>query len=907
MDSREIIRNPSRRSFLQVVSAGLPTLTLMVQQTGAKAAQVTGVARASGKFEPIDLNRYFNASPSDFGPREQAKGLSGDTARDGLVRPSSGKQNLRGIPFWLGPEGLTKKSWLLLSARQDGTAANSLEIPLTLQQFDFICVASFCDWDENEDLPIGADVDVIEKVGQVLAEVVLVYEDDSQHILPIRRRFEVNSPSIQWGHLCYTAEPHIQDAPRRLTDPLSDATQWGSLQSVVWDNHYPVGPDGRQPALLWISALANPKPTQKLKAVRLQAKAEDALAVCGLTLFRGRENPLLYERLRLYRFTLPDASAQDDKRWTLSVDLGIVARTYVLGPFEPEAWLSAPAKGLGEKIQTLDRQNTLYAEITASSDATLVLQDAQNGKRYEFDLNEVAEGKELEARPAGPRLQVLERHKVWLQGQVVDAASQRQIPVRLAFRSREGRYIAPYGHRTEINDAWFQDYGADVKLMDTSFAYVDGAFQVELPVGEVYLEMTKGFEYEAVRKKLTIDPGQREVKLEMSRFADLRSKGWMTADTHVHFLSPSTAVLEGQAEGLNLINLLAAQWSGLFTNVGDLSQGPITSRDGETMVWVGTENRQHILGHIGLLGTQSPVYPMSASGPEESYLGDPLWSSLADWADACRQREGLAVAVHFPYPTAEIAADIVLGKIDALEIWPMKEYFNSLPFLEWYRYLNCGYRLPAVGGTDKMGAYIPAGLNRTYAHVGQEAFNFGSWAKAVRRGNTFVTSGPLLFFQVEGESPGAEIKLGSNGGTLEVLAEARSYVPIHRLEVVMNGRVVASHEEREGVRDLTLKESIKITSPCWLAARCSSSLGPVTTWGFKIAAHTSPIYLQIPGHELFSASASSYFLKIIEGAEAWVETLAIRPDLDRLESVRKVFREARAELHSRLHKHGVPH
>ena len=34
----------------------------------------------------------------------------------------------------------------------------------------------------------------------------------------------------------------------------------------------------------------------------------------------------------------------------------------------------------------------------------------------------------------------------------------------------------------------------------------------------------------------------------------------MTADTHVHFLSPSTAVLEAQAEGLNLVNLLAAQW-----------------------------------------------------------------------------------------------------------------------------------------------------------------------------------------------------------------------------------------------------------------------------------------------------------------------------------------------------------
>jgi hypothetical protein len=86
---------------------------------------------------------------------------------------------------------------------------------------------------------------------------------------------------------------------------------------------------------------------------------------------------------------------------------------------------------------------------------------------------------------------------------------------------------------------------------------------------------------------------------------------------------------------------------------------------------------------------------------------------MAGWADVCRQRQGLAVAVHFPYPIGEIAADIVLGKIDAVEIWPhgdptdqfeAMEEFNSLRYVNWYAYLNCGYRLPAAAGTDKMGA-----------------------------------------------------------------------------------------------------------------------------------------------------------------------------------------------------------
>jgi hypothetical protein len=444
--------------------------------------------------------------------------------------------------------------------------------------------------------------------------------------------------------------------------------------------------------------------------------------------------------------------------------------------------------------------------------------------------------------------------------------------------------------------------------MDTSFAYVDGTFQVELPVGEVYLEMTKGFEYQAVRKKLKIEPNQRELNLDIARLVDLRSRGWVSADTHVHFLSPSTAILEGQAEGLNLINLLAAQWGNLFTNVGDMSHGPLTSKDGEMVVWVGTENRQHLLGHLGLLGGQGhPVFPMSAGGPGESYLGDPLWTNLADWTDACRKREGLVIAVHFPYPTAELAADIVLGKIDAVELYPFGEHFNTLRFLDWYRYLNSGYRLAAVGGTDKMGAYMAAGANRTYAFIGQNEFTFANFAKAVRSGNTFMTTGPLLLLQADGRPPGSEINLGSGSATVEVLVEATSFVPFHRLEVVLNGRVVASREESAGSREMTLKEKISLSGPGWLAARCASRLGPTTSWGLGIQAHTSPVYLNLPGRELFSEPGANYFLTLIDGAESWVKTLATRPNPEQMTQALQVFRDAREHLHRRLHEHGIKH
>ena len=68
---------------------------------------------------------------------------------------------------------------------------------------------------------------------------------------------------------------------------------------------------------------------------------------------------------------------------------------------------------------------------------------------------------------------------------------------------------------------------------------------------------------------IAVRPGRKELRLRIDRTKDLRSAGWVTADTHVHFLSPQTAWLEAQGEGVNVVNLLASQWGRLFTNVGD--------------------------------------------------------------------------------------------------------------------------------------------------------------------------------------------------------------------------------------------------------------------------------------------------------------------------------------------------
>jgi hypothetical protein len=873
-----------RRSFLQAAGAAAPTLELVGNAAGAAAEPE--------KFTPINLDRHFNASARDFGPRPAARGLNAPSIQDSLIHTLAGEQQMQGIPFRLGPADADQRSWVVLSTRPHPWSSRAVEIPIG-RTAGFLCLAQFCDWDPAQFDP--EDADVIEKLGERLADAALVYEDGSERSFPVRRRFEVNPPGAPWGLECFNARQSNSWQAAKLQDPLARGTDWGNLQQTAL-------PQPLSRTVFWIWALDNPAPDRRVRALRLQAAGEDYLVVCGLTLYHGRQNPLRHERRRLYRITLPSPTAEEPNRWKVAVDLGIVCRTFARGEFRPEEWLKAETAGLGERARAQQGLRYLYAEVTSSAEATLTLRDTQSSAQYEFDLARLEPGRELEARQGSSRVELLERDKAWLHGRVVDVSTGRPAPVRLAFRSKEGRYLPPYGHRTEINAAWFQDYGADAQVGESSFAYVDGAFQVELPVGEVYLELSKGFEYQAVRQRLQIAPGQRELELRIPRLTDWRKKGWVTADTHVHFLSPSTAVLEAQAEGLNLVNLLAAQWGDLFTNVGDLPYGPLVSPDKETLVSVGTENRQHLLGHLGLLGGHGePVFPMSADGPSEAYLGDPVWTSMSEWADACRRREGLVVAVHFPNPNAEMAAEIVMGKVDAVELYPRGDAtFRSLAYHDWYRYLNCGYRVAAAGGTDKMAASTPVGGNRTYAYLAGQEFSFANWAAAVRAGRTFATTGPLLEFRADGRMAGDEIRLRGGGGTLEVSVEATSYVPFHRLEVVLNGKVVASREEAGGTRQMKLAEKVTVKGPGWLAARCGSRVAAAR---FGVAAHTSPVYLAVPGQDAFSAPAAAYFLKLIEGTQLYVERLAIRPDKERLERIAKVLQEAHARLHGRLEKH----
>ncbi|HET7771052.1 MAG TPA: CehA/McbA family metallohydrolase [Chloroflexota bacterium] len=852
---------------------------------------------SSSLFAPVDLAPHFNASPSAVAGRWHP------SAARPIDRLPLGQRSFWGVPFHLAPETSTNgaTAWVV-SGPQQGAATT---IPLTGtsdRSPTYLLFAHLCGASPESTPKDDSEFDTtswpgaITRPGERVANYVLVYADGTEHRQPIRWRFEINGSSAA-NQRPFAARPQAMDVPVDFRGPYTHVA-WGRAQTSV---------GGGSGGPYFVYALPNPHPDRPLRALRIESAGDGDVCVAGLTCFFGQDHPLRHRRLESFRLTVPrslaaDPSAKD--QLPISIDLGIIARRYAIPAFDPESWLagegistplpdppsSVPAEPLAE----------LFLDIAASADATLTVGDQT------VPLKPAYEGSAAQSTDQTVRVEIVQPHRAWVHVTVQDGATGQPVPSRVHFRDRHGRYLPPYGFRHEVNDNWFEDYGGDLKLHGTEYAYVDGTFQAELPVGEVYVELFKGFEYQPLRSKLNIQPGQRTLELRAERPLDWRSRGWMTADTHVHFISPQTAWLQGRAEGLNLINLLASQWGDLYTNVTDISGGLSgVSRD-ETLVWVGTENRQHLLGHMSLLGIKGePVFPMTTGGPNESYLGDPTWTTLAEWSDEARRKDGVVVIPHFPNPYCEVTADILLGKIDAVELnmqsWPLQLH-------EWYRYLNCGYRVAAVGGTDKMGAYMPVGAIRTYALVEDgQPLSFEAWATAVKRGRTFTTTGPLVDFTLEGHVPGDDVQLPAGGGTLHVSARAESIVPFHALEIVVNGRVVASQRADEGTYRASIEQAIQLPGSGWVAARVASRMDRWIGSPRLVAAHTTPVYVVAGGQELFSPSDASYMLEILEGGLTWMDTLATRADPERHARNRKVFEDARDHLHTRMHARGDGH
>lgn len=741
------------------------------------------------------------------------------------------------------------------------------------------------------------------RLGEHVATYVLHYADGSEARHAIRRRRQIGMVQrMSWGENCTECVVHRKPHPIPLVSeqafgaPRGDrGSFYGVSTTRVVQPDFPAWAN-----YLW--AWENPHPDKKVVGLTVEP-CGSVVILSAISSGPVSSNPLRWNAREKCVLRLPKGTAFDPVMdpnglyGQIQLDLGQVISAQPRFVYPNGSW----TKSYDNQLPAVSRSEVLV-EYTAHPDAhfhvlgkTVTARSVREGNR---------------STPLTPVASATQRVTL----RVVARGSRKPVPVKLHVHGEAGEYLAPIDRHRNPNTGWIEDYSVDFVNQNVHrCTYISGETTIDLPLGRVYLEVSKGFEIAPIRKAINVTWATRTLTIEIGKVLPWRERGWVTADTHVHFLSPTTALLEGEAEGVNVINLLASQWGELMTNVGDFD-GKMTwgskeaGGSGEYLVRVGTENRQHVLGHISLLGyTGNMIVPLCVGGPDESALGDPVSMLMSEWARQCKKQGGLVIMPHFPNPRLENAANLIGGEIDAVEMTSWGDLYGGIdPYSlsDWYRYLNCGYFIPAVGGTDKMTALTPVGAIRTYARVPRDReFTYANWMDAIRSGQTFVTYGPLIEFAVEGKPAGARIKMKRSGGIVDVEWDVASVtVPVSRVDLVANGEIRES--KRIGPKQARGAWRVKVNRSSWLALLVR---GHYPGKPEIIAAHTSPVIVDVDGSEFFSAVDAATMLDQIEGALAYIDTIGTRAETATYKRMRTILTAAHRKLHNEMHRRGHDH
>lgn len=841
---------------------------------------------ASAHFVPIPLENLFNVQRQHL---EDSLRLRSDAPW------SFGSQVFHGIPFELGlPDA---SNVILLDQGEVTIALNSIAATYLL----------FLHTVEDRSQPLPEDLaDLMGQVpqagprtgnelGDLTSEYRLDYDDGTSAVVPIRRRFAIQQAHIGWGASPFAAvpvaEPGVSSTATELHFSGSPSVPYGRGET-----RHSSGRD-RTPEHLWLYALPNPHPDKPIRRLICTPKTERSV-IYAVSHTRVNSHPLRPGTRQKLKLKLPETVQLNaiGELENVAIDLGTVISARAALEYDRDRWLSTESN-----VQPIRSEQAVIIEYSAHPLAKLYIN--ADSEPLVYDLAALASESILQVNPAVRPVRL----------RVVEQETGQPVAVRLHLHGAEGEYLPPKGHHRKVNPYWFEDnYGEFVNSLN-QYCYIPGECEVDLPLGEVFVEITRGYEIAPIRTCVTVTPETDTLTFELKRVLHWRKQGWVTADTHVHFLSPQTALLEGAAEGVNVVNLLASQWGEMFSNVTDFD-GRTTfgasdfGGDGEFLVRVGTENRMQVLGHISLLGySGAMIQPLCSGGPSESAIGDALEVTMADWARRCIEQNGLVVLPHAPNPQAERAADIVLGLIHAIEMMtfnPFDAQITPYGLADWYRFLNLGYLIPVVGGSDKMAAASLLGGIRTYTQLGDQPLTYANWMAAVQAGNTFVTVGPLAQMTVEGLSPGQRLELPAAGGTVNVSWRVESVkMPIERVEIVVGG-LTAEQTETNGVLAASGSAEVKITGSTWIALRVR---GSYSNRSGDIAAHTSAVQVLVDGKGIFSQPDAITVLEQIEGAIAYIDTLAPRPEAQRYKQIRATLEAAHNRLHQRMHQQGVYH
>ena len=488
---------------------------------------------------------------------------------------------------------------------------------------------------------------------------------------------------------------------------------------------------------------------------------------------------------------------------------------------------------------------------------------------------------------------------------IIDRATGKPVPARCYLTDPTEQFWSPAG---AINY---------VKPPERNFI-TTGEFKIALPPRVYKLVVERGPEYRAASREIEIHSGEsKEETIELERWIDMNARKWYSGDLHNHrdWREMPQLLL---AEDLNIAPTLT-QW---VWEDNYISKAPpvdakamAIKRVDDTHVYSIVDTEIERLregpGAVDLVGITAPI----------SFGGYRLFPPNDTFAERARKLGGYVDAEKITW--RDVAALVALGDVDFAGIvhnhfnrhgvetetapWGMipkekPEYETPMGMALWamdvyYKFLNCGFKLPVSAGSASGVKPSPLGFDRVYAHL-NEKFGYRPWFRALKAGHSFATNGPMLFLTVNNREPGDTISIPAGAGKtarrINVHAEVSSARELDRVEIVWKGKVVKTVAAAEPSTSLTADYEFDADDTGWVAARAFEKPGAVVRF-----AQTSPVYIQVAGSRGIVAEDVKFFLNWVDREmEFYKNHQGFKTEADR-QAMLDFFRKGRA-VYARL-------
>jgi hypothetical protein len=417
--------------------------------------------------------------------------------------------------------------------------------------------------------------------------------------------------------------------------------------------------------------------------------------------------------------------------------------------------------------------------------------------------------------PASSRLiQQYSKGATGLNGRVTDSRTGGSLPSRIVLQSADGETVQSY-----------------YRWLPGCFTEEDGSFHFDLEPGDYTLSVFHGIDFLSHTHHLEIKENRRlDVTVALEPWIELRKLGWFNGDGHAHLYTEKRPDDEMLATARKIC--LAQGVDFLFANQGwggydeeNYRESYARFSDDRFSLHYGAEMPKYRTGHTWWVNLSSCRHSFDAAMDtvyENQYYqveDNPTWDfsslnfpSIPDVEIVSRFKKEQNALACVPHPTswwwqergssvkyvtnacAYLPFGLLSGRIwDAMVVmgYDTDHYFYQNL---WFHVLNEGYRMPAVAELD--GGYgegnkFPYGSIRVYYQAG-DRLSPENAASALRRGRTFVTSGPVILADIDGFIQfGDLIRADASSHTLHVDAYASgnredylSYVIVFR-----NGKI----------------------------------------------------------------------------------------------------------------------